>query len=120
MIKVVFICRKEIQVKIYTARLQRKTGAAVCQIQDFQIRRLLLYEPFIHEKGFRIFVNDDITAVFGQIFKMIMDEKPGVYIGFTDNLVLESCFFHGFQHVVVGTLKQTDQIRGEDLYIIPG
>ena len=94
-------------------RVQREAGTAVREIQNLQIRRLLFNEPLIHKKGFRIFVNDDITAVFGQILQMIMDEKPGVYIGLTDNFVLETQLFHGFQHMVVGTLEEADQIRGK-------
>ena len=42
---------------------------------------------------------------------MIVDEKPGVYISLTDNFPLETRFLHIFQHVIVGTLKQADQVR---------
>src|SRR5699024_5205081 len=48
MVKVMLIYGEEIQMHIYTSRLQGEIGAAVCQIKDFQARVLLFYKPFIH------------------------------------------------------------------------
>ena len=120
MVKVMLIYGEEIQMHIYTSRLQGKIGAAVCQIKDFQAGVLLFYKPFIHKEGFRIFVYDDISAVPGQVFQMIVDKKPGIYIGFADYFFVKACFFHRFQHVIIGTLKKADEIRGQIFVKFPG
>ena len=111
---------KEIQMYIDTSRFQRKVCAAVCQIKDFQTWILLFNKAFIHKEGFRIFVDDDIFAVLGEIFQMIVDKKPGIYIGFADYFFVKACFFHRFQHVIIGTLKKADEIRGQIFVKFPG
>ena len=120
MIKVMLIYGKEIQMYIDTSRFQRKVCAAVCQIKDFQTWILLFNKAFIHKEGFRIFVDDDIFAVPGQVFQMIVDKKPGIYIGFADYFFVKACFFHRFQHVIIGTLKKADEIRGQIFVKFPG
>ena len=86
MIKVMFVGCKEVEMYVYAVFFQRKTGAGIRKIQDIQFWFLTFYQMLVHEKGFRIFVNDNVQAVSGQIFQMIMHKKPGIDISLRNHL----------------------------------
>ena len=105
---------------IYAVFFQRKTGAGVCQIQDVQFRFLAFDQMFVHEECFRIFVNDYVQAVCGQIFQVVVHKKPGVDICFRNYFFVQAGLLDLFEHPVIGALEGADQGRGKVFVKFPG
>ncbi len=115
MIEIMLIDSEKIQIQIHALLFQRIIGGTVSQIQNLQVIILPLDKVLVHAQCLRIFVHNYIIAVGTEELLVIVQEKPGVYIGLHDHLPGQIHGLQFFLHIVIGTLKEADQRRRQIL-----